>query len=278
MSTNKYWQSINNSEIQLNAKELCDISHNISEHFAPDKDHPTLELVALPVDPHHLYVYWNLDETTIAAKKSNFEQETLILRVFWRPQEITSFEGNKLWFDVPIEQQQHHSLVRLPVDETAYSCSVGWRNDNARFTPVVYSNLIHVPRERMGSGPQSTKKTPSLQSAMDITNVYSARNDIAGEYQTYDKQGVEHKIRQVLIEKSQKETISSLGFARQNATDNRVHNSSYDEVLIDYQIKRTLNQKGINIIRLDQSVTTTKSAVSDSDSWLNNPSGQNSPC
>ena len=75
-------------EITLSSKEMLKISQEISRDYAPSISIPDPELVLIPVDPYHLYAYWNLGNISQETDSLRAEVENnLVLRVFWQPAE-----------------------------------------------------------------------------------------------------------------------------------------------------------------------------------------------
>ena len=132
---------------KLSPKEMFDISEEIRQDFAPRASNNMQELVLLPVDPDHLYAYWNLgDDKLNAAQKNDFENQ-LTLRIYSEPNKNSDITETKSWFDVAIDSPQAQQKVFLPmrVDETAYSATIGKRFPDNSLAPFVQSNITHVP-------------------------------------------------------------------------------------------------------------------------------------
>lgn len=148
--------------LKLSQREMLDISEAISREFAPHALTDTPELTLLPIDPHHLYAYWNLGENDAKALGDEAGQQ-LTLRIYSEPDsraetvaEAPRADGKgsqdapiPFWIDIDIRSPRAQQTVSLPahVDETAYSAVIGKRNqkDNSLIA-ATYSNIIHVPR------------------------------------------------------------------------------------------------------------------------------------
>lgn len=114
----KRWHSKHNPQIALTPDEMLEISQEISQGYAPNREGEAQELVLLPVDPYHMYAYWNLEE-------EKGRPSDLTLRVYWYPEEDRSTKESKLWFDVALQGYRNQCQVQLPIDETAYSAELG---------------------------------------------------------------------------------------------------------------------------------------------------------
>ncbi|MGR8981077.1 MAG: DUF4912 domain-containing protein [Gammaproteobacteria bacterium] len=132
-------------QIGFSFKELNDISQRISRRFAPKAESLEPELFLLPVDPLHLYVYWNVgeDKAQITARKG-FAND-LTLRIYWRPDEMPGIKRSNVWFDLAADHPECRQKVRLPIDDTAYSATLGIVNPDNSIDPIAHSNIVHVP-------------------------------------------------------------------------------------------------------------------------------------
>ena len=141
------------SRIRLSPQEMFEISQEISRKYAPNMSTATPELVLLPVDPSHLYAYWNLgDDKNITGLKEE-SANPLILRIYWRPDENAALSNTKIWFDVALDTLQSRQKVRLPIDGTAYSAVIGRLYPDNSLRVFADSNLIHVPFDKMRASP-----------------------------------------------------------------------------------------------------------------------------
>ncbi|NOT10359.1 MAG: DUF4912 domain-containing protein [Methylococcaceae bacterium] len=154
-------------DYRFSARELYAISEEISRDFAPKTSIHEPEIFLLPVDPYHLYAYWAIDENTTPPLVNNGVQSGLTLRVYWRPDANPDIKSSNVWFDVSAETFESRLNVRLPLDDTAYSASLGKLNPDHSFDALVDSNIIHLPpapeRIRM-----TTLQPPVTRSQNDI--------------------------------------------------------------------------------------------------------------
>ena len=135
------------SQHKLSSKELFDISEEIRLDFAPRASNNPQELVLLPVDPDHLYAYWNLGDDKLNTTQKNDSGNQLTLRIYPEPNKNTDITKTKSWFDVAIDSTQAQQKVFLPMraHETAYSATIGKRYPDNSLAPFAYSNITHVP-------------------------------------------------------------------------------------------------------------------------------------
>ena len=130
-------------KIRLSPKELLDIGEKISRDFAPKLSLNLPELTLLPVDPSHLYAYWNLGENPLPDTNGS---DQLTLRIY--PQQQSADSETLPWFDVAVDspKAQQQIPVPCPVDETVYSAAIGKYCVDDRFVILAHSNIIHAPR------------------------------------------------------------------------------------------------------------------------------------
>jgi hypothetical protein len=135
------------AEIKLSPKELFDISEEIRQDFAPRASDNPQELVLLPVDPDHLYAYWNLGEDKPDTTPTIDSGNQLTLRIHSEPNKNSDITETKSWFDVAVDSPQAQQQVFLPMrtDETAYSATIGKHYPDNSLAPFFQSNITHVP-------------------------------------------------------------------------------------------------------------------------------------
>jgi len=134
-------------KIRLSPKELLDIGEEIGRDFAPKASCNTPEVTLLPVDPGHLYAYWNLGASREITTPDNGRKDRLTLRIYSQPDEQSAVVETLSWFDVAIDSPKTQQQVSLPspVDDTAYSAAIGKRCADDSFIEFAHSNIIHAP-------------------------------------------------------------------------------------------------------------------------------------
>lgn len=206
----KFWYSRYNPHLQLSQNEMRNISKEISQEFGPKVETNTPELVILPVDPYHLYAYWNLGESKAGTKKNENSGSELVLRIYWRPDDSHDVAETKLWFDVPLTISQNQRKVRLPIDETDYSAALGKRFSDRSFDLMAYSNIIHVPRGRMAPVQRSKDlaRSEAVTAKGPISNKETLEQALASLY--YNELLIDSMIKETLFEKGIENNIDVL--------------------------------------------------------------------
>jgi hypothetical protein len=158
-------------------KELQEISEEISCRFAPQPSAVIPELFLLPVDPHHLYAYWDTGDRD--------ELNQLTLRIYWRPDVNPETTSSNVWFDVVADNPESRQKIRLPIDDTAYSAVLGKLKPDNSLDVLACSNIVQVPPApgRMRIAPsrnnqgqmqleQGTQTAPNQQQTIDAGRAF----------------------------------------------------------------------------------------------------------
>ncbi len=135
------------SKIKLSTKEMFEIGEEIRHEFVPRASNNAQELVLLPVDPEHLYAYWNLGDDIPDATPKADSGNQLALRIYSQENKNSGAFKTKSWFDVAIDSTQAQQSVYLSMrtHETAYRASIGKRFPDNSLAPLACSNITHVP-------------------------------------------------------------------------------------------------------------------------------------
>jgi hypothetical protein len=129
---------------EIKPTEMLAISNAISRRYAPKPDVQTPGLFLLPVDPYHLYAYWNSGKAPILGFNNN-RPGALIVRIYWRPDANPDIKRSNVWFDVAADHPTGRQKIPLPLDASAYSAALGKLKPDQSFHQIAVSNLIFVP-------------------------------------------------------------------------------------------------------------------------------------
>ncbi|MGZ5614903.1 MAG: DUF4912 domain-containing protein, partial [Methylobacter sp.] len=134
-------------KIRLSSKELFDIGQEIGRDYAPKVSQTIPEVTLLPVDPGHLHAYWNLGNDREVPASGNESKEQLTLRIYAQADEGKAADQTPSWFDIAIDDSATRQQVTLPnpVDETVYSAVIGKQSEDHGFIVFAHSNIIHAP-------------------------------------------------------------------------------------------------------------------------------------
>ncbi len=131
---------------KLSRKDLLEVSQNISQYYAPKVSLDTQKLVLLPIDPNHVYAYWNLIENqpdTISSHLNNgSEKSKWTLKVFSHHKSKQARLTENPIAEMSINDLQAGRKIQLPManKETVYSAQIGRQTEKMPFIPLVQSN------------------------------------------------------------------------------------------------------------------------------------------
>jgi Domain of unknown function (DUF4912) len=134
------------AKMAFSSRELFDISAEITRKHTPKINYGIPKLVLLPIDPEHLYAYWNLgDDQTNPASKD--ESQDIVLRIYPKQDDIPAKPQKKVWFDVVIDQAQRRQTVFVPKEHNAesYTAVIGTLAQDNHLTELVTSKAAQKP-------------------------------------------------------------------------------------------------------------------------------------
>lgn len=115
-------------------------------------------LFALPKNPHTLYVYWELRLELIGLVQAHFGRRWSDLPKALRVFDVTGvwFDGTNAggWLDVPVRGDADNWYAGDLPDGRDYVLDWGVYTDQGRFTPLLRSNCVHLPRSSASVSPE----------------------------------------------------------------------------------------------------------------------------
>jgi hypothetical protein len=141
-------------KIKLSTMEMFEISEEIRQNFAPKAENNAQELVLLPVDPDHLYAYWNVPDTKPDMTPKTDPGQQLTLRIYSEANKNTETAEAKPWFDIAIDNTQAQQSVFLSkqAHATTYSAAIGQQLPDNSLASFADSGITRVPPGRAKSG------------------------------------------------------------------------------------------------------------------------------
>lgn len=242
----KYNDSQQRSSNPLTSQQLFEISQKISNSFNHQIASDISELVILSVDPYHLYAYWHLDEQQVIDVNTNINQK-LLLKIYWQNEQDRQQDASKLWFNVDLNTAQNQQKIRLPVDASHYSATIGILDENQCWNSLAHSNTIHIPAAAM----QPKIQTMEATQTNNVKPMIAANNKKPAELATnpvHDEVLIDTKIKQIVLKQYAKDDADGLFGAEAftAGSDDTIHSEKdYDENLIDTLIQQTLHKKGL---------------------------------
>ncbi len=165
--------------MKLTQIELLEISQEIRKDYAPKVSNSTPKLTLMPVDPKHLYAYWNLGKNEPFSLQKNTAKQ-LTLRVY-SASDKNNYLG-KGYEDIPITRLQSRQDVFLSIatNVTSYRASLGICFSDNALEVFADSNLTQLPQEKR---PIATVKpdSPSLLTPTNKEIKASSYNNRSGQ-------------------------------------------------------------------------------------------------
>ncbi len=263
------------SSSPLASSQLLKISQEISGTFNQQISSNISELVILPVDPFHLYAYWHLDDQQMNDSKTDPTQR-LALKVYWQNDKNSQQDPSKLCFNVNLDATQSHQKIRLPVDASNYSATLGTLDANQRWNILAHSNTIHIPAAAM---------QPKIYNRQTI-NSNAEQPIIVNKDQTpatvtttpvYDEALINTKIKQTVLQQfrlNNPERLLVSGAISVDFETAILSESDYDESQIDALLQQILHEKILHLTALNKTLTNKPFSL-ESHFAASNFSGQN---
>jgi hypothetical protein len=256
VDANTDYYFLHNIDIGFSPKELNDISLEISRQFAPKASTAVPELFLLPVDPSHLYAYWDLGESIARITPEDGAENCLILRIYWRPDDSPEIKSSNVWFDVAAGNPESRQKVRLPIDDTAYSAALGKLNPDNNLDVLATSNIIRVPpapgrmrTDALGRNQDTNRTSPDSP----IAPAGPQRAEHAADKYFYEDALIDSEIKGILYEKMNDGAhFPETGwFVKLHFGNTPAHGS--DASKIDSELMAIFNAKGIGIELIPES-------------------------
>jgi hypothetical protein len=130
--------------------------------YVPTLKSKTSNVVVLPIDPEHLYVFWNLGQTETTSTLDD-KTKDIVLRVYPIREEFPSTSIAEAWVDVDLDRTKTRQKVPFPKGQhtCSYTAAMGLRDEDNRLTTLATSKAIHTPRGNTPTHTSSENKTLS---------------------------------------------------------------------------------------------------------------------
>ncbi len=135
-----------NHTFKFSSQDLLEISQNISLYYSPKISTKVNKLVILPIDPHHLYAYWELDDNQSHSMSQSMFNNELILRVYSRIEGNRDSNQSSPLAEIAIDKFHSRQKFRIPLSKevTAYSASIGKTIPENGFMSLLDSNNTYA--------------------------------------------------------------------------------------------------------------------------------------
>jgi len=128
----------------ISPQEMLDISETVSLNFAPKMSNNQTQLMLLPVDPNHIYAYWNPNkDNSFPMEKNDRPPQELTLRIYSTSPSDAEQNKTSEWQDVIVDNTKFQQSIPLPViyQHNSYCASLGKREENNNLIPFARSNI-----------------------------------------------------------------------------------------------------------------------------------------
>lgn len=134
------------SQIRFSPSELLEVSSWINRSFSP-KPNQSKGLFLLPIDPAHVYIYWDMPSLPSEIIHKDKLDKHLSLKVYPATSgELLGDEKAPPCFEAAINNQMpYRQMASLPANEgqTVYAAVIGEQRPDHCFVEVAHSNTIH---------------------------------------------------------------------------------------------------------------------------------------
>ncbi len=123
-------------------QELLEVSQNISLYYSPKILSQSKKLVVLPIDPEHIYVYWDLTDKQDADLSQKLVDNEIKLRLYSQENETKNIQPV---VEIPINAVQAQQRVELPIikKSAVFSATVGESTKEIDFSPFLTAKFSH---------------------------------------------------------------------------------------------------------------------------------------
>jgi len=111
-------------------------------------------LVLMLRDPSWVYCYWDIEDRILAELGGEEGFSGLILRITELDEDNWAQESRIDWFDIPIQFENLHRYVNLPVEDTFYGAEI-YAQIGSRDSVLVQSNIVESSRDYVSPLPHT---------------------------------------------------------------------------------------------------------------------------
>ena len=135
--------SSSNNALEMAPQELLEVSQNISLYYSPKISSQSKKLVILPIDPQHVFVYWDLADTQDANLSQKLINNEIKLRVYSQSNGIDKEEPV---IEIPIHAVQAQERIALPLvnNKAVFSAIVGKSTEEIDFVPFLTAETTYT--------------------------------------------------------------------------------------------------------------------------------------
>lgn len=135
------------NQLTSSTQDLLEVSRNISQYYSPKLASNSRKLVILPIDPQHIYVYWNLANNQQAALAESLSSDPLTLKIYLQPDSVLSINAPETVINMPVNAINARETIELPPtkEKVSYSASIGTATQSPQFISLLNSTSDSKP-------------------------------------------------------------------------------------------------------------------------------------
>lgn len=171
--------SATDESLKLSRAELREVSQNISLYYAPKQPLSGRKLVLLPVDPEHIYLYWNLVDIESGESFQDMRDQELKLSIYSHSKD--NQKTVKKIVETTIQNAQSSHQITLPFVQSSgfYSATLSQYLPEKESVELVKSNLINASYGSKQISEDNNGSHTLLNFLEDTNNL--AENTISGK-------------------------------------------------------------------------------------------------
>lgn len=159
-----------NNTLEMSPQELLEVSQNISLYYSPKISSQSKKLVILPIDPQHIFVYWDLVDNQDAALSQKLLNNEIKLRIY---SQLDEMDKEEPIIEIPIHAVQAQQRIELPMmdNKTVFSAIVGQSTQEIDFVPFLTAKATHTTTQANSDQTILHEVALSDSSASIVSNV-----------------------------------------------------------------------------------------------------------
>lgn len=182
------WHSIHDPDQKMTQEQLSDIVSELGDELLGELVVSRNQLVAMPLDPYWVHIYWNILSSTVQNRDLNPTQ--LKLKI--------SDLGKKESYTIPIQGLRNHRSVLLPTPGGTYSLELGTETDDKHFQAILDRVHIALPAKASPPEPLNQKRRTERLKAIEANQppeVFGIPTDNDNHSIYYDIKAVDNYIK-----------------------------------------------------------------------------------
>ncbi|MBN1961351.1 MAG: DUF4912 domain-containing protein [Deltaproteobacteria bacterium] len=137
-----------NQEKTNTTKELTLDKQQVQPHAIP-WGYGETDIVALPRDPHWLYIYWEATDDSIAAARERLNeggsQAKFVLRVYDTTYRLFDGTNANNYFDIEVDRSWRNYFLKIDRPRAVFHIEIGMKSNEGYFAAMARSGAAEMP-------------------------------------------------------------------------------------------------------------------------------------